>query len=123
MRGLSSDCIVQTNPLTLALSPRFVVSVLRDSLAGERGQNGHFSAHHISNRVKQKGGILTNSATTEVCFPILVSLSRLLTASDDFRWRTNGDRVVRNRRQDQRVRSDDTVFSHAGGDRGVFADP
>ncbi len=38
MRGSSSDCIVQTNPLTLALSPRFVVSVLRDSLAGERGQ-------------------------------------------------------------------------------------
>jgi hypothetical protein len=29
---------VQTNPLTIALSPRFVVSVLRDSLTGERGQ-------------------------------------------------------------------------------------
>jgi hypothetical protein len=38
MRGPSSDRIVQTNPHTLALSPRFVVSVLRDSLAGERGQ-------------------------------------------------------------------------------------
>jgi hypothetical protein len=38
MRGSSSECIVQANPLTLALSPRFVVSVLRDSLAGERGQ-------------------------------------------------------------------------------------
>ncbi len=39
MRGpIFSDRIVHTNPLTLTLSPRIVVSVLRDSLAGERGQ-------------------------------------------------------------------------------------
>ena len=39
MMGCSSDRIVQAAPLTLALSPRFVVSILRDSLAGERGQS------------------------------------------------------------------------------------
>jgi hypothetical protein len=37
MRSSSSDRIVKT-PLTLTLSPRIVVSFLRDSLAGERGQ-------------------------------------------------------------------------------------
>ncbi len=30
---------IQTIPLTLTLSPRFAVSVLRGSLAGERGHN------------------------------------------------------------------------------------
>ncbi len=40
MRGFSSDFITLTTPLTLALSPRIVVYVLRDSFAGERGQEG-----------------------------------------------------------------------------------
>lgn len=45
--GPSSDRIVQTNPLTLALSPRLVVSVFRDSLAGERGQLQSRSSRHF----------------------------------------------------------------------------
>ncbi len=38
MRGSSSDFNHETIPLTLTLSPRFNVNVLRDSFAGERGQ-------------------------------------------------------------------------------------
>ena len=38
MRGFSSDGNLETIPLTLALSPRTVVNLLRNSFAGERGQ-------------------------------------------------------------------------------------
>ncbi len=65
MRGFSLTCHLETIPLTLALSPRTVVNLLRNSFAGERGQ----IAAHINASVHPEGRIFIGSGRMSQSLP------------------------------------------------------